>query len=91
MDDSHNLMLSQRSQTQRVHTACDTVTNKRKYSFKKKKEGKLQSERHVPLDGIRRAERQLKREPPCHRVTSLVAQTVKNLSVMQETRVPSPD
>ena len=36
MDDSQNLVLSQRSQTQRVHTACDIVTNKKKYSFKKR-------------------------------------------------------
>ena len=36
MDDSQNLTLSQRSQTQRVHTACDIVPNKKK-SFKKKK------------------------------------------------------
>ena len=49
MDDSHNLMLSQRSQTQRVHTACDTVTNKRKYSFKKKKKENYSQRGMFPL------------------------------------------
>ena len=37
IDESQNLVLSQRNQTQRANTACDIVTNKKKYSFKKKK------------------------------------------------------
>ena len=40
IDESQNLVLSQRNQTQRANTACDIVTNNKKYSFKKKKEKK---------------------------------------------------
>ena len=40
IDESQNLVLSQRNQTQRANTAYDIVTNKKKYSFKKKKEKK---------------------------------------------------
>ena len=47
MDDSQNLTLSQRSQTQRVHTACDIMPNKKKYSFKKKKKKENYSQRGI--------------------------------------------